>query len=158
MPYHLYNTNTQQIVWTADPPDAYIQNGNVNSLVNGIVEVLSVQEPEPTGLYPFQILEPTQTINLETKTLTKGWNIIQTIPPEVPLWAFRSIMTLSGLDTQITTLISGLPEPQKTIADIQWKYGNYIERNHELINTLGATIGLLSADIDNVFIAASRLK
>lgn len=80
------------------------------------------------------------------------------IPQEVPLWAFRSILTIMGIAPQVDVLINSLSEPQKTVAQVQWQYGNYIERNHPLINSLGINLGLTKDQIDNVFIEAFKLK
>lgn len=80
------------------------------------------------------------------------------IPTEIPLWAFRSILTLQGYASQVDSLILALPEPQKTIANVQWQYGNFIERNHPLIDALGAELGLTKEDINNIFKEASKLK
>lgn len=89
----------------------------------------------------------------------KQW-IINVIPPpeQVPLWAFRAILTIMGLSSQIDQMIADLPEPNKTIANVQWYYGNYIERNHPLIDSLGAQLGLTKEQIDNVFFEANKLK
>lgn len=89
----------------------------------------------------------------------KSWQIKKIEPPfEVPLWAFRSILTIMGYAEQVDSLISALPEPQKTIANVQWQYGNFIERSHPLIQTLGAELGLTTENIDNIFKEASKLK
>lgn len=80
------------------------------------------------------------------------------IPQEVPLWAFRSILTIMGIAPQVDVLINSLPEPQKTVASVQWQYGNFIERNHPLIDSLGTNLGLTKEQINNVFIEAFKLK
>lgn len=87
------------------------------------------------------------------------WNIIPIPgPTEVPLWAFRAILTILNIAPQVESLINSLPEPQKTVANVQWQYGNYIERNHPLINSLGSELGLTKEQIDNIFLEASKLK
>lgn len=78
-------------------------------------------------------------------------------PNEIPLWSFRSILTLLNLDIQVDNLINSLPEPQKTVARVQWQYGNYIVRNHPLIDSLGTNLGLTKDQIDDIFIEASKL-
>ena len=79
------------------------------------------------------------------------------VPPEVPLWAFRASLALAGLKAQAESLISALPEPQKTVATQQWEYGNFIERSHPLIESFGSQMGLTSVQIDNIFKTASSL-
>jgi hypothetical protein len=88
------------------------------------------------------------------------WKILakpSEVPTEVPLWAFRASLALAGLKAQAEALIAALPEPQKTVATQQWEYGNFIERNHPLIESLGAQIGLTSVQIDEIFKTASGL-
>ncbi|KAB2673895.1 MAG: hypothetical protein DVB31_02950 [Verrucomicrobia bacterium] len=81
-----------------------------------------------------------------------------TVPVEVPLWAFRAVLTVRGINTQVDGLIASLPEPDRTVARTQWEFGNYIVRGHPLIAALGAQIGMTTADIDEVFRLASSLK
>lgn len=75
----------------------------------------------------------------------------QPVPTEVPLWAFRAALAMAGLKTSAEALIAALPEPNKTVATQQYEYGNFIERQHPLINGLGAQLGLTSAQIDEIF-------
>lgn len=99
--------------------------------------------------------------------LRKGWIqipdeikpvVLPYVPETISLWAFRSILTLQGLITQAEALIDSLSEPAKTVATIQWEYGNYIDRNHPLIASLGSQLGLTSEQIDNIFIEADKLS
>lgn len=80
------------------------------------------------------------------------------VPTEVPLWAFRAVLTVQGIAPQVDGLIAALPEPQKTVAQVQWEFGNYIVRSHPLIVALGAQIGMTAAQIDDVFRQAAALK
>lgn len=79
-------------------------------------------------------------------------------PPEVPLWALRSVLQTRGLLSKVDSLIASLPEPQKTVAYNQWQYGNVVERNHPLIASLGAGLSMSKNDIDSAFAAAAALK
>lgn len=151
----------------------------VNNSNNQIVRELTLYSPPPTNKFgpdketriiPIVVLTQPE-YNSENEYVTYGekivysdrveqtWKIEQNpIPNEVPLWAFRSILTLLNLDTQVDNLINSLPEPQKTVARVQWQYGNFIERNHPLIDSLGTNLGLTKEQIDNVFKEASKLK
>ena len=80
------------------------------------------------------------------------------VPEEVPLWAFRAVLTIMGIAPQVDALIGSLDEPAKTVAQVQWEFGNYILRNHPLIAALGSQLGLSSAQIDAVFTQANSLK
>ncbi len=79
------------------------------------------------------------------------------VPQEVPLWAFRAVLTIQGIAPQVEGLINALPEPQKTVANVQWVYGNYIVRSHPLIQACGSQLGMTEAQIDEVFRAAATL-
>lgn len=76
---------------------------------------------------------------------------------EIPLWAFRAILKLQGVADKVPSLIAALPEPQRTIATTQWEYGNFIRRDHPLIEVLGAQMGLNTEGIDSIFNEASAL-
>lgn len=84
--------------------------------------------------------------------------ITNIVPQTISLWSFRTMLLLRGLIDQVQSLIDNLPEPEKSVANIQWEYGNYIDRNHPLINQLGTQLGLTSEQIDNIFIEADKLK
>jgi hypothetical protein len=79
------------------------------------------------------------------------------VPDEIPLWAFRSILRLNNLKTNVETMIDSLPEPARSLAIEQYEYGNYIARFHPLVVSLGEQLGLTSDDIDNLFINAKQL-
>lgn len=83
--------------------------------------------------------------------------VSEPVPEEVPLWAFRAVLTIQGITPQVEALINGLPEPQKTVANVQWVYGNYIIRTHPLIVALGSQLGMTEAQIDDVFRTAATL-
>lgn len=80
------------------------------------------------------------------------------VPAEVPLWAFRAALALVGLKAAAEALIAALPEPDKTVATQQYEYGNFIERQHPLINGFGPQLGLTSAQIDDLFRTADSLR
>lgn len=79
------------------------------------------------------------------------------VPQEVPLWAFRSMLALSGLTDAAEAQIAALPEPEKTVALTQWEYGNFIRRDHPLITQMGVQLGLTSEQIDAIFVQANSL-
>lgn len=108
-----------------------------------------------------QPLPPSVADNQESYWDEGQWKIRakpSDVPLEVPLWAFRASLALAGLKEQAEALIAALPEPQKTVATQQWEYGNFIERNHPLIESLGAQIGLTSVQIDDIFKTAASLS
>lgn len=82
----------------------------------------------------------------------------ESIPYEVPLWAFRATLINLGYKSTIEAMLAALPEPTKTVVMQQWEYGNFIVRTHPLIEQLGAQLGLSSDDIDTIFIEASKVR
>jgi hypothetical protein len=87
------------------------------------------------------------------------------IPQEIPvpqtitatqirLWLVNNGFSM----TQIYAIISQISDPLiKAQIEVQWEYAPYVERNHPMINTLGASLGLDSDQIDQAFREASSL-
>lgn len=87
-----------------------------------------------------------------------GWEVVENpVPHEVPLWAFRAVLTTMGLATQIADLISTLPEPARTVAGVQWEYANFIRRDHSVIAQLAPALSLSPEQVDAIFRQASAL-
>lgn len=79
-------------------------------------------------------------------------------PIEVPLWAFRAVLTTMGLAGNVTTLIATLDEPARTVASVQWEYANFIRRDHPVIVQLAQALNLTEQDVANIFKQASLLS
>jgi len=94
--------------------------------------------------------------------LPAGWS---KIPQEIPVpqtitaTQIRLWLVSHGISmTQIYTIISQITDPLiKAQIEVQWEYAPYVERNHPMINTLGASLGLDSDQIDQAFREASSL-
>jgi hypothetical protein len=87
-----------------------------------------------------------------------GVTLVEPTPETIPLWAFRASLALVGIQKEaVLALIDALPEPQKTVANIQWEYGNFIDRVHPLINQLGGALGLTEEQINEIFRVALTL-
>ena len=94
--------------------------------------------------------------------LPVGWS---KIPQEIPvpstitatqirLWLVNNGFSMN----QIYDIISQIPDPLlKAQIEVQWEYAPYVERNHPMINTLGASLGLSSEQINQAFREASTL-
>jgi hypothetical protein len=95
--------------------------------------------------------------------LPEGWQKIPPMPTPVPetvtatqirLWLVSHGISMNS----IYELISQIPDPLlKSQIEVQWEYAPYVERNHPMINTLGASLGLNSDQIDQAFREASSL-
>jgi hypothetical protein len=132
---------------------ATIQNGVV-------VNLRPTSEASESDVSVHDYVRIGDTTNDVGVTFYRDGNIVVTpVPEEVPLWAFRAALVLGGItQAQVDALIESLPEPSRSVATIQWNYGNYIERGHALISQLGSDMGLTSDQIDDVFRTAASLK
>jgi hypothetical protein len=103
------------------------------------------------------------TIDDENKKVYGINNTIPKPPPEVPenisarqirLWLIKNGISLSTVTDAIATIEN---EELKESTLVEWEYAPYVERNHPLIETIGAILGLSSEQIDNAFIEAFQL-
>lgn len=67
--------------------------------------------------------------------------------------ALLSINKLADVDTAI----NAMPSPQKEQARIEWEYASKVERNHPFVESLAAGLALSSQEVDQLFIAGSKL-
>ena len=79
------------------------------------------------------------------------------VPQEITMRQARLALHDAGLLSNVVPVINSLPEPSKTKAMIEWEYSNALQRDNPFVTTLGTALGLLSDDIDNLFITASGL-
>ena len=87
-----------------------------------------------------------------------GVLVVEPTPEEIPLWAFRSSLVLAGItEATVDAMLAELPQPARTVASIQWNYGNFIRRDHPLIDQLGGALGLTAEQINGVFRIAETL-
>lgn len=63
----------------------------------------------------------------------------------------------AGLLPQVDSAINGLPEPQRSAAKIEWEFATRIERTSPLVLSLGAALGLIDDQVDDLFAKASAL-
>jgi hypothetical protein len=80
------------------------------------------------------------------------------IPQEVQLWRVRTILKLSGLESNIETALNGLDEPMKTGALYVWNYGTTIERQSATVQLLQYVLGLTDTQVDDIFIQANAIQ
>lgn len=58
----------------------------------------------------------------------------------------------------ITAFIDSLPEPNRSLAKNYWEYSNEMQRDNELVQSLGPSLGLTTTDLDNLWAFARTLK
>lgn len=70
----------------------------------------------------------------------------------------RLAIIMSGLSiSQIDSAIALLSEPDRSIASTEWEYSLSFERNHPLVDEIGAILGKTSEEIDAVWLLAETL-
>lgn len=79
------------------------------------------------------------------------------VPVEVTMRQARLALLAAGKLTLVDSAIAAMPEPQKSAALIEWEYSNAVQRHNGFVAALGPALGMTSADIDALFIAASKI-
>jgi len=116
----------------------------------------------------------TQNITLEwietDETLTETWTATEKTDEEkaqalevsraqtvvTPRQA-RLELAKRGLLANIDEIIALIPEPDKTVVEIEWEYAVSIERNSPWVIQLGSALGLDEEGLDELFKAAAAL-
>jgi hypothetical protein len=95
---------------------------------------------------------------LEYKELLTASNAaIVTVPFSVTMRQARLALLGAGLLDTVTSTINSLPSTQKEAALIEWEYSQEVHRNKALVAMLAPALGLTDAQIDALFITASKL-
>lgn len=79
------------------------------------------------------------------------------VPQEITMRQARLVLLGAGLLNGVQTAIDGLPEPQRSAANIEWEFSNTLQRRNAFVLTLGPALGLNDAQIDALFIQGSTL-
>lgn len=81
----------------------------------------------------------------------------QAAPSSITPRQARLALLGAGLLSSVDVALAGLPEPQKSAAQIEWEYATSVERSSPLVTSLGGALGLTGAQIDALFIQAAAL-
>ena len=79
------------------------------------------------------------------------------VPQEVTMRQARLALHAAGKLTAVNAAIAALPDPPKTAALIEWEYSSTVRRDSQFVAMLGPALGLDSAALDALFVAASKL-
>lgn len=79
------------------------------------------------------------------------------VPAQVTMRQARLALLGAGLLTSVDAAINAMPEPAKSAARIEWDYSSAVQRHNGFVAQLGPALGLSSAQIDDLFRAASKL-
>lgn len=77
-------------------------------------------------------------------------------PSVVTMRQARLQLLEDGILDQVVPTISNLPSPQKEQAEIEWEYAQTVQRDSELVSLLADELSLTEADLDNMFVNASK--
>jgi hypothetical protein len=78
-------------------------------------------------------------------------------PLEVALWKVRAVLTVMGLEVNVTQALSNLPEPNRTAALAIWDRGNTVDRYSPTVMFLQNVLGLTDFQVNNIFIEADKI-
>ena len=85
--------------------------------------------------------------------------IKQPAPPEaVTPRQIRQALVMNGVSlSAIDSALASLPDPMKTLAQIEWEYSTEVLRHNPLVNQVGVLLNWNSDQIDALFIQAAGL-
>lgn len=87
----------------------------------------------------------------------EDFEVINIIDEEIPTWRLRAVCELNGLKTQIDTIISSLPEPDRTIAYNAWEYGNTTSISSPFVIGVKIALGLTDQQVITLFEQAKNI-
>lgn len=79
------------------------------------------------------------------------------IPQSVTMRQARIALSRANKLQLIAPAINSLPSPAKEEAQITWEYSQEVQRYNGFVSQLAPALGMTEQDIDNLFIAASKL-
>ena len=93
-----------------------------------------------------------------------GWIVADVEPPEI-VWVpaevtmrqARLALHAAGKLSAVNAAIAALPDPPKTAALIEWEYSSTVRRDSQFVALLGPALGLDTAGLDALFVAAAKL-
>lgn len=69
----------------------------------------------------------------------------------------RLALLQQGLLTQVNNAVASMPGVQGDAARIEWEFSSTVERNRPLVQSLAASLGLTSQELDGLFAFAATL-
>lgn len=79
------------------------------------------------------------------------------VPASITMRQARLALLGAGMLAGVSAAIDALPEPQKSAAQIEWEYSNEVQRHNGFVEQLAPALGLTTAQLDALFIAAAKL-
>ena len=82
---------------------------------------------------------------------------IVVVPQEVTMRQARQALILAGKLDTINQALQGMQGTPGELARAEWEYSITVQRNRPLVLSLGAALGMSSADLDALFVQAATL-
>jgi hypothetical protein len=83
--------------------------------------------------------------------------VVPTVPQQVTMRQARLALLDAGLLQTVNDTIAAMTGEAGDSARIEWEFSSTVERNRALVQSLGPALGLTDEQLDNLFIAASKL-
>lgn len=80
------------------------------------------------------------------------------VPEKISARQLRSALILKGIQlSTIDAVIDSLPDPQRSLAKVDWEYSTNFYRQNSMINQLAGAMQLTSEQVDDIFILGASL-
>lgn len=104
-------------------------------------------------IIPMDEISPTPQVGWVWKKGETYRDVPDITPRQIRLALFSQGISL----TDINNALDSLPEPEKSMAKIQWEYSVTFERRNPLVDAMGVMLGWTSNDLDNLWLYGSTL-
>ena len=72
--------------------------------------------------------------------------------PDITPRQFRQAFVLAGKSlSDVDAFIQTLPEPQRSLAFVEWEYSTAFQRNNRMLNELAPAFGISQEQLDDIF-------
>ncbi len=79
------------------------------------------------------------------------------VPEQVTMRQARLALLGADMLTQVNAAVAAMPSPAGDAARIEWEFSSEVQRHRQLVAALGGILGLTDAQLDQLFITASKL-
>lgn len=79
------------------------------------------------------------------------------VPTEVTMRQARQALILAGKLSTVNAALASMTGTAGELARAEWEYSIAVQRNRPLVLSLGAALGMSSADLDALFVTAKSL-
>lgn len=110
---------------------------------------------ETEGVQKRRQCTPEEQAELRTRRLNAN---VPVVPTSVSRKAARLALAHEGLFHMIKPTIAAMPEPQRTLVQIEWDDSLSFERTNATVIALGKALGMNDELLDALFVTAATLE